>query len=329
MGCQYIKSEQGGYRITAQLPERFYSNNKRSVQVKLNDFMSCAIRSKNDFKGDIFNLVSYILHDKRGAEMQKDLSNAKEFVCNTFGWNEFLGRTRGTVVATDYTAPLKAIIGRKRKRREIQPNPVLSESILHEFIPYPSYDWIQEGISYKTQKLYGIGFDIESRRIIIPLRNRFGQLVGVKGRLIKTEDDPERKYLYLYRCQNRYEWFNFHYAHTYILIDKKVYIFESEKSCMKAFDAGIYNTVAIGASDISEEQAQMIKQLGLDVEIVLCYDKGISIDEIKEQAKIFEGRKVFAMFDTDNTISGKNAPIDEGIKKWNHLVENNIYEIIA
>lgn len=329
IGCEYIKNEQGGSLITAQLPDRFYSNNRRSVQVKVNKSLSCAIRSRADFSGDIFNLVSYIHFDKRKDELQEDLPKAKEFICKTFGWLNFLNYDN-SVRTKDYTACLKEIIGKKQKKREIKPNPILDEKVLDEFYyfnkPLPYKDWIDEGISYNTQVMYGIGFCLESKRITIPMRNRFGQLVGVKARIMKNEDD-DRKYLYLYSYQNRLEWFNFHYAHPYILSEKKVYIFEAEKSCMKAFSYGIFNTLAIGASEISVEQAETVKNLGLDVEIVLCYDKGISIDEIKKNAELFKGRKVSAMFDVDNLLNDKDSPIDLGLETFNQLLKNNVYVI--
>lgn len=333
IGCEYVKSEQRGFLITAQLPERFYSNNKRAVQVRLNKSLSCYIRNRPDFKGgSIFDLVSYIHFDKRGEEeFKKNLYKSKEFICKLFGWNEFISKTRGVIVVKDYTASLKEIIGDRKRRKEVKPNPVLPEDIMQQYYPFgkplPFQGWIDEGISYKTQVFYGVGFDLESKRVVFPLRNRFGQIVGVKGRIMKTEDDPERKYLYLYPCNNSYELFNFHNAHPYILMEKRVYIYEAEKSCMKAFDWGIYNTVAIGASDISEEQADMIKKLGLDIEIVLCYDKDKTAKEIRKYAEVFKGRKVYGMFDVDNLLEDKDAPVDRGFEVWNQLVENNIYEI--
>lgn len=330
MGCTYITY--GGGRIEAQLPDHFNSNNKRAVQTKLNENLNCYIRNRPDFGGgDIYSLVSFIVHGKRGVdEYRQDLHEAKKFICETLGWVEFL---KGGEFKTkkDYVAPLKALLKGQQRRREIIPNPVLPDSIMNQFYikekPIPYKGWVDEGISPNTQAMYGVGFDWESHRIVYPLKNRFGQIVGVKGRIMKTEDDPERKYLYIYRCNNRYEWFNFHFAHPYILQEKKVYIFESEKSCMKAFEYGIYNTLAIGASDMSPEQADIIKSLGLDIEIILCYDKGIMIDEIREQAKWYRGREVSAMYDIDNLLSGKDSPIDEGIEKWNALVEKYIFPI--
>lgn len=331
MGCEYV-SFSGG-RIEAQLPEKFNSHNKRAVQTKLNENLSSSIRTPVGFNGgDIYYLVSFLVNDIRGDEsnFKKDLHNAKRFICQTLGWTEFLSGGNFKT-KKDYVAPLKALLKGEQKRREIIPNPILSEDILNEYYiynkPLPYQQWINEGISYNTQVMYGIGFDLESKRITIPLRNRFGQLVGVKGRIMKDEDD-DRKYLYLHRCNNRYEWFNFHYALPFILEANRVYILEGEKSPMKLFENGVFNAVSIGASEISIEQADIIKNIGLDIEIVLCYDKGIDIKEITRQAELFKGRKIFAMYDTDDILEGKkSSPIDEGIDKWNKLVEDYIFPI--
>jgi len=325
--CEHIRTE-GGARVTAQLPERFYSGNRRSVQVKLQESLSSSIRNKK-FSGDIYYLVSYILHNKRGEEeLKNDLSNAKQFICETLGWNEYLKNKRGYLPKTDYLAPLKELVKGHRRKKEVKPNPILDEAILDDFYYYgkelPYQPWIDEGISYQTQVMYGIGFDLESKRVTVPMRNRFGQLVGVKGRIMKDEDD-DKKYLYLYRYQNRLEWFNFHYAHPYILMDKKVYIYEAEKSCMKAFSSGLFNTLAIGASDISDEQVRAVKQLGLDIEIILCYDKGIPIDEIVKNMELFEGRTVTAIYDKDDLLDDKNSPIDEGFDTWTQLINDYTY----
>lgn len=90
IGCSYIKSEQNRELITCQLPSRFNSSNKRSVQVRLNDRLPCNIRTRGDFNGDIFSLVSYIYNDKRGHEIQQNLNEAKKFICELLGWNEYI-----------------------------------------------------------------------------------------------------------------------------------------------------------------------------------------------------------------------------------------------
>lgn len=325
MNCHSIRYEQRGNLLVCGLPE---SNNKRSVQVKLSDSLPCAIRNRGDFSGDLFSLVSYIYHRKRREDIQRDLPSAKKYICETCGLEQYL-KSSYKKIKTDIDWLLN--IKRQRKQeRKIEPNPLLPESTLKQFYyrgkPLPFAGWIEEGISYETQDLYGVGFCLETKRITFPIRNQFGQLVGVKGRIISSELD-DRKYLHLYKCNQSQELFNFYIAQHYIKTDKRAYIFESEKSPMKAFSSGIFNTLAIGSSDISPEQAKMIKQLGLDVEIVLCFDKDKTIDEIRKQAMMFEGRKVFGMFDVDNLLEDKMAPVDKGIDIWSKLVANNIYPI--
>jgi DNA primase len=105
--CEHIRYSGG--RVEAQLPERFYSSNKRAVQVKLTERLTSSIRNKTDFKSpkgtDIFNLVSYVHHNKRGADIQDDLHEAKKFICELLGWNDFLkGKFKSKV---DHLAPLK------------------------------------------------------------------------------------------------------------------------------------------------------------------------------------------------------------------------------
>lgn len=328
MNCFHITYSGG--RIEAQLPPQFNSNNKRAVQIRLTESLSSYIRNRGDFTGgDIFSLVSFIHHGKRGDDIQKDLFEAKKFVCETLGWLEFLDGNNFKT-KKDYVAPLKALMGNAYRKREIIPNHVLPENVMDQFYinrnPIPFDGWVKEGIGYNTQVMYGVGFDWDSHRIVFPLRNRFGQVVGVKGRIMKDEDS-DKKYMYLYRCNNRYEWFNFHFAHPYIIEEKRVYILEAEKSPMKLFEHGIYNALAIGASDMSMEQVDIVKSLGLDIEIVLCYDKGITLDEIKTQAEWYKGRKIYAMYDIDNLLEGKNSPIDQGIETWNRLVEDYIFPI--
>lgn len=332
IGCLHIKVEQRGQLITAQLPEKFGSHNKRSVQVRMKKGLPCYIRNMPDFEGDIYNLISYIHFDKRGKkDIAKNLSKSKNYICNLFGWREYLGKSKGDVVVKDYTASLKEIINSTKKRNKLEPNPVLPDNIMNEYYlygkPLPFQDWIDEGISYQIQELYGVGFCLESKRVVFPLMNRFGKIVGVKGRIMKDEDDLERKYLYLHSCNISQEWFNLHYAQPYILMDKKVIIVESEKSCMKFASNGIWNTLAIGSSDISEEQVRIIEGLGKDVEVYLAYDKDKTIKEIKSQAEKFKNNNVYGIFDTDDLLSYKDSPIDRGVEVWNKLYENNLYQI--
>ena len=88
-----------------------------------------------------------------------------------------------------------------------KPNKVLDENILFDFLDLPNKMWEDEGISIETQRTYDIGFDILTKRITVPVRNKFGQLVGVKGRMLLDKDvnESDPKYIYIYKCNQSQE----------------------------------------------------------------------------------------------------------------------------
>lgn len=327
LDCEYIGREQRGSLITAQLPDKYSSANKRAVQVYANEFLSSKIRNRADFKGDIFSLVSYIKFSSKGEDLQDTFKDAMNFIVELFGWQGISSRTKPR---KDYVAPLKALASKSKKYAERYPNEIISESVLKNFRNIPSYDWLVEGIDYQTQLKYNIGFDYLTHRITIPIRNENGKLVGVKGRLINPEDVDEYnpKYKYVYNCNMSQEWFNMDIAKEEIIKHKKVYIFESEKSCMKMYGHGIKNTLAISSSDISDAQALMVRALGIDIDIILCYDKDKELDDVMKQAEKFNGRNVYAIMDLEDKLGSKDSPIDCGIEIWNYLVENHCYPVI-
>jgi DNA primase len=323
MGCEHIEYKHN--RIEAQLPyDKFQSKNSRSVQCKLKESLNCAIRNKS-FHGDIYALVSYIKFDKREeSDIKANLHEAKKFICETLGWREYL-KGRNYKPKVDYLSSLRELQRPRKHYKETIPNPILSEDILSEYIPYPHYWWIEEGISYNTQLHYGIGFDLQSDRITIPIRNQDGQLVGVKGRTV--DENEERKYLYLHQLNMSNELFNFHNAKEYIQKEQKVYIFEAEKSPMLLHSNNVYNSVGVASSSISETQARMIKGCGINIKIIVCFDKDKTIEDIKTVAKVFGNRDVYALYDVDGLLDEKNSPIDKGIDIFKKLEEEYCFLI--
>lgn len=326
LGCDFIKREQRGGLVTAQLPESFGSDNRRAVQVYANESMTTKIRNISDFSGDIFSLVSFLKFKTEPAKLQDTFKQSINFIAELFGWSVSSGKSQRK---RDYTSPLKKLASKSKGFSERVPNEVIEEKTLREFRSIADYGWYKEGISLRTQEFYDIGFDFQTHRTTIPIRNENGELVGVKGRLVKEEDvnDFNPKYKYVYKCNISQEWFNMYVAKTEIMRSKKVYIFESEKSVMKLHTNGIRNALAISSSDISEVQVSMIKNLGLDIDIVLCYDKDKLPKEVKKQAVKFTNRDVYAIVDVNNMLAEKDSPIDKGIEVWYDLEENNCYEV--
>ena len=328
VGCEHIKREQRGGLVTAQLPDSFGSDNKRAVQVYSTEHLSAKIRNMPEFSGDIFSLVAFLKFKADAKELQSMFKKSIDFVTEFFGWGS---SSDSYTRKKDFVAPLKTLASKSRNFKQRVPNKVISEDVLKDFKMIADHGWYLEGISLATQYFYQIGFDYLTHRISIPIRNENGELVGVKGRLIKNSDvdDYNPKYNYMYRCNISQEWFNMYVAREHIIREKKVYIFESEKSVMKLHSNGVYNAVAISSSDITPVQVSMIKNLGLDIDIVLCYDKDKGVDEVKFHAKKFTHRDTYAILDLENLLGEKDAPVDKGHEVWEYLLENHCYLVTA
>lgn len=188
-----------------------------------------------------------------------------------------------------------------------------------EFFWRPYYGWIKEGISAKTQWDFEVAFCKESKRVVYMVRDKDGQLIGVKGRTLDPKEEEERKYLYLYKCNKSIELYNLHKALPHILEKKVVIVFESAKSCMKATQFGFPNCVSIEGDDISDFQIMLLKQFGIDIRIVLAFDKDKDKKWISDQAKKLTNRMVYYIYDQWKVLKKKDSPVDRGKKIWKSL----------
>lgn len=329
-----VHVEQGGRLVVGQLPSRFNSQNSRAVQTKLNDGLTSYIRNRNDFKGDLFDLISYIQFDARGEDLHKTFFNSVDFVKKTLGINgDSLESMKPKV---DYASPLKRLKKLANRKNIIKPNPPIPEYYLDDYDRLYPQSWINEGISFETMEHFGIRADSISNRIVIPYRNRRGQLVGTKGRLFddSEQSDFNPKYKYIDILNASQELFNFHEAKDLIKKEKRVFIFEGEKSVMKMWQAGVLNCVAMASSDFSETQLSLVHSCGSNVDLIFCYDNDKTTEEIKEVIDKISAipmrnndHDYYAIYDTNELLPPKSSPIDGGIEIFNQLFEENCYNV--
>lgn len=323
-GCERVRKR--GNRYESMLPDKFNSDNDRSVQVYLNESLVCKIRTRSFLGTDIFDLISYIVFDcYESDEMSKCLPKSKRWICDKLGYNEFL---EGGFVEQKEDDPLKWLKDLKKKRNrkkyESQENKSYDESILNQYIMYPYEGYLKEGIDYGTQVEFQIGFDLLSERIIFPIRNQYGDIVSVKGRTIDAEYKSKGipKFLYLYNFNMMYELYNWDKALYYIYEKKEIIIYEAEKTCWLSSQFGFRNCVALGGSEISDYQVNMIKTLDLDFKIVLAFDRDKTPDEIMKQAQKFgKVRQLYVMWDKRSVFSKelKHSPTDLGKDAFEQL----------
>lgn len=342
MGCEHIDYEQGGELIVCQLPPEFKSSNKRSVQVKLTESLPSNIRSRG-VKGDVFSLVSYIVNKVPANETQDDLKKAKEYIIEVMNYHDITdGRYK---TKSSKSKSINGWLKEIKKNRtgvnldDVTPNKPIDEKIKNKYIMLPYYDWVLEGISPSTQEEFEVGYDLYSDRVVTMIRDKDGQLIGVKGRYVGNNEEllDKKKYLYLHKMNKSVELFNLHRALPHILKHKCVIVWEGYKSVMKCHDVGIYNAVSIEGDDISPVQASLLKGLGIDIEIVIAFDKdkmtNVDMDTgeiceyppaIMAQAEQLTNRNVYAIVDENDLLGDKEAPIDKGRKVFVKLFKDRI-----
>lgn len=320
LGCPRWQIEQGGNLFTAQLPD---GDNHRSVQIKNNENLTLNIRSKG-ISGDIYALVNYIIYDiKNESESQENLHKAKRWICENLGYKEYLDRNyvNKSLIYNEWLLNIKK---KRKKHKKIIKNEPIDQNVMNQYYNYPHRKWIEEGINADTQIEFGVAYDIDSDRIVFPIHNKYGEIVGVKGRLVnaKTEYDKKKKYNYPYPCNKSVELYNYHRALEYIQREKEVIVFEGAKTVMLAWQNGIKNCVSTEGFDISDEQIKLLISLGVD--ITLAYDKDKTVGELKDVVDMFKAfdsqNKIYILYDLKNIFDDKKAsPFDEGFEKFKQL----------
>lgn len=221
----------------------------------------------------------------------------------------------------------------------------LDTEILDYFYPYYHKLWIEDGISIRTMKKYGIKFDIMNNQIIIPHYDEDGALIGIRGRNLNKEMvDEGKKYMPIFYDGKVLKHLTG--ANLYGLnMNKKMIeeygvaiLFESEKSVLQ-LDSMLPDQsvgLCISGSSLTNYQLEILKKMNIR-EIVIGVDKEF-VDPYSEKAKIYAKKieKVFRdklapyftvsiMWDTENLLNEKDSPTDQGLSVFNELFKNRIY----
>ena len=216
---------------------------------------------------------------------------------------------------------------------------VYNHHVLECFTQQPRYlaPWLSEGMDYDVLVQYGVKFDMIRNRMVFPIIDHLGRLVGIKVRNFNQIDlDQGRKYMPLYHNQELYSYpknmvlYGFYQNKTDIKASKEVILFEAEKSVLLF---GSYFTrnksVAMCGSSFSVYQAMILKQAKIN-KIILAMDNDWDEDgnhfygldkAIKEGIKIKNmGFEVEIIYDWEQEFLGnKDAPIDKGRQIYSKL----------
>lgn len=151
----------------------------------------------------------------------------------------------------------------------------------------PNHAYLKERwLNQETIEYFGIGFcakGLMKNRVAIPIHNETGELVAYIGRWINEEPpEGEGKYKIPPNFHKSLVVFNLHRARE-VVKEKGLILVEGFFGCMKVWQAGFKNVVALMGSSLSEEQENLVvNAVGSQGKIVLMFDGDKAGQECKD-----------------------------------------------
>lgn len=207
------------------------------------------------------------------------------------------------------------------------------DEILEQYGNTPSLLWLRDGISLKTQRKWGIGYDMISQRITLPIRTSTGEVMAIKGRCNYVPDEFEPKYLYL--AQGPMSQTLFGYSENYSsLYESDVIVVESEKSVLILDSWGYNNVVALGSNSLSTTQAKLLISLN-PKSVVFMLDKSLPLENTKRNADLLQTFCVMKQlkvrywdWEENLTLDDKSAPCDDTKEEFEYILNEEIKDIV-
>ena len=286
-----------------------------NISIRLINNDACFV--KDYARSEVNNLVSWLCKEKN-VKFKDVLINIKNILHLSDDWRP---QNRRLIFGGVY----EHII-----HRADSPPKTYDESILDDYLKVPNVRFQRDHISLETQMEFGISYDVNTDRIVIPIRDQHGSLMGVKGRRnYETDNEDDPKYLYLVPCQMSKTLFGYstNYSSMY---GGTVMIFESEKSVLQCASYGYHNAVALGSNSLSEYQAKMILSLNPQ-KVIFMLDNDLPLNNTKRN--IYMLRSVATMRDLQISyfdwtecldLPAKASASDEGKEVFEYILEENI-----
>lgn len=288
-------------------------SSKKSIVIRLenNRYLYVHDYARNIQK----DLFSYIM-TQRNIEFSSVMNEVKKCL-GISDYYEYFGK--------------KGIFGgfyeRIRKRNTTQHN-IYPESELNQYKNIGNIRFLKDHISLQAQRYFNIGYDIEAQGIVIPIRDQFGQLMGIKERFNYDVPDGEMKYFYSLPCQASQTLYGYSQNYNY-LVRNTVFIFEAEKSVLQCYSYGIRNCVALGSGTISQKQVQILLELDPE-KIIFMHDVGYGLENIMRNIEQVKRYSRFSEVELgywnyfDKQYEDKISPSDLGKEELQRIINTEI-----
>lgn len=181
---------------------------------------------------------------------------------------------------------------------------------------YSENDLLRSGLVNKNE--YGLN-DIYYNRIMFPLTDLLGKVIGYSGRIYSGEDNTS-KYINTRETEIFKKGeilYNYHRAKEECRKTNSVIVMEGFMDIISAYVAGVKNTIAPMGTAVTKEQALLIKKLA--PEVILCFDG----DSAGQKATISCSDELQKLGVTPKVIM-----FDDGVDPDDYIKSNGIQEFI-
>ena len=219
----------------------------------------------------------------------------------------------------------------KNVKPELQ---IYDESILDQYPKCGNLRFLKDHISLETQMKFGLRYSVESQRILIPIRDIFGNLAGVKSRRnYETDNLDDPKYVFECPTSKSMILYGAYENYSHLMNADKILIFESEKSTCACDSYGYNNAVSIMGNALSSEQAKILLSFNAK-EYCFMLDEGLDLNVTLQNAKLLKSFATMreckiTYFDWQNSLSvgSKESPTDCGKNIFEYIIQNEIENI--
>lgn len=214
--------------------------------------------------------------------------------------------------------------------------PVKPQEMLINYPKVIVRSWVKDHITPAVQNEFDIRFNPLDSSILIPHKDEYGSLIGVRKRALVEEDIERGKYRpaviggELMNHPLAFNLYGLDKAKESIRESGMAIVVEAEKSVLQSHSYGVQQTVACCGSSISLYQVNMLLRCGAK-EMVIGFDSDYKDIQDKEAQKVVNRLmklyekispylKVSFLWDKQHLLGYKDSPFDKGkdvfMKLW-------------
>ena len=260
---------------------------------------------------DIFELIQRIKDYK--------LPQAKDYICSFCGLKQNFSIAQKPCYqwANDFTTLFEREV-------EVVVDKKYNKDILKIFEKKYHISWINENITKEVMSKYDIMY--EYNKIIIPVKDINGELIGIRYRTLRKDDDfkykPYTDYCGItYTFKTRNTFYGLYENAENIRKAKEVILFESEKSvlqCESYLESNI--ALALFGKELSQKKISILLSLGVqtvNIGIDFDYKDKKTLDKyFKNVYNVYKKLKpyfnVYWLFNNNIPSNYKDSPTDNG-----------------